>query len=167
LDARNPSNVLYRTPNQIGVGPVTNGPSEGGQQKGDKGTCFFNGVETSSSNFPSREENVMPESGSTETIVRDMLHKWWKDLTYREWHAFVVGFVPWFLFFLTGNSLLLGAAIGVVLVCLGYQRVPNRALRAIVREPWYCLAGGALGWLAGATVLAWARLLSVLGGVVG
>ena len=133
----------------------------------DKAQSLFDGVEERTHGALTGDNHLVPPSGSRSAMLRGAFLEWWRGLTYRECHAFIVGFVPWLLFLVTGHPALLAAAVGVVLACLGYRRLPNRVLRAIVREPWYCLADGVLGWLAGAIVLAWTRLLAVLGGLVG
>jgi hypothetical protein len=128
---------------------------------------LFDGVEDSTQEPLSRDDSMTPQSGGFEAMLQGMIREWWQNLTYREWHAFVVGFLPWFLFLVIGHPLLLAGGIGVLLACLGYHRLPNRALRFIVREPWYCLAGAGLGWMLGAITLAWTQLLTVLAGVFG
>ena len=127
---------------------------------------LFDGVEGGARGSHLSSGSLPAQPGGVAAMLRGGLLEWWRGLTYREWHAFTVGFIPWFLFLVTGHPALLGAAVGVVLACLGYRKLPNRVLRAIVQEPWYCLAGGALGWLAGAIVLAGTRLLAVLSGLV-
>lgn len=97
---------------------------------------------------------------------RTIVTRWAKDLTYDEVHAFVVGFVPWFLYFLTGHVALLGAGIVVIAAALGLRKLPNRTLGYLVGEPHYCLGGAALGWLLGSVAFSAFRVVDALIGVV-
>lgn len=94
-----------------------------------------------------------------------------RGLTYREIHAFVLGAVPWILALVTGHPVLLAAAVGITVASLGLGRAGSdgrlgRAVRTVVREPWYCLGGALSGWVAGSMILALARVLGALVGVV-
>lgn len=129
---------------------------------------LFTGVEdTEARASTSGDAPVAP--GPAESLggmAKGMLREWWSHLTYHEVHAFIIGFTPWFLFLVTGHPALLAVGVGVTLAAFGLRKVENKALRVIVREPWYCLGGEATGWLAGSFLLAMARLVGVLAGVV-
>jgi len=83
-----------------------------------------------------------------------------KDLSYREVHAFVLGFGPVLvglllaafsqdlaLTFLTGSALLFMAAIGE-------RKLPTRFLRYVVKEPHYLVGGQATAGMVGSVLLA-------------
>lgn len=129
---------------------------------------LFTGVEDSETRTSTTgDDPVAP--GPAESLggmANSMLKEWWSHLTYHEVHAFIIGFTPWFLFLVTGHPALLAVGVGVTLAAFGLRKVENRALRVVVREPWYCLGGSTLGWMVGASALATARLVGVLVGTV-
>jgi hypothetical protein len=93
-----------------------------------------------------------------------VVRRWWRDLTYNEVHAFIVGLVPWFLTITLASPVLL--AVNVLLLVLLYLGVMGRVLTYVLREPHYYLAGVFGGWVLGASVLAAGRLAAAVAGVV-
>jgi len=114
---------------------------------------LFAGTESATTDTSPGQKPVGPTS---KVDPREFL----ADLSYREVHAFVLGFGPVLvglllaafshdlaLPFLTGSALLFMAAIGE-------RKVPTRFLRYVVKEPHYLVGGQAVAGTVGSLLLA-------------
>ena len=90
----------------------------------------------------------MALKGSDSISVRGFLD----DLTYKEVHAFEIGFAAWALYGATGEAVLLGLGIAVIMIALGEKALDNEVLRYLVAEPHYALIGSAVGLVFGLLV---------------
>lgn len=140
---------------------------------GDDGeSSIFSGVEDTDHHPQGRPGDQLDETAPVAPVGSALdpvaiAGRFVDDLTYREVHAFLWGFVPWFLALAAESALLFTGAILVTASIIGFLRVPNGKATSIVREPHYGLAGALLGWLSGATVLALVRIMAAFGGLVG
>jgi hypothetical protein len=138
----------------------------------DSTTDLFAGVEGGPpANCGQRDEseNVLPDGGGLDAALdpRAALRHWANSLTYREVHAFIWGFAPWFLALATGEPLLVTGALAVVLVSLGLLKFPNRkAPNGLLCETHYALGGAVLGFLLGGVLLGVLKIVTALGGLV-
>lgn len=124
---------------------------------------LFSGVEDGPAQRAGTDPVVPPMPDLSLTgMVEPIVRAWWEDLTINEFHAFTLGFAPWFLFVVTGHPAMLAAGCAVILAAMGLRKFENRPLRVVVREPWYCMGGGSLGWMVGAWTIALLKLIGVL-----
>lgn len=102
------------------------------------------------------------------------LREWWKDLTYKEVHAFVVGFAPPFVALVltalgyTGMAGTLWTLTLLVFgVAYGTKKLAgtlNRTMRYIVPEPHYAAGGAVLGILTGTPLMGLISLMATPAG---
>lgn len=125
----------------------------------------------------SEGDTMMP---GAEIDVQAILLRWLRDLTYREVHAIVVGFAPFYLgmvllaldvpAFLPNSLLTLGVLIGATSSILapaarasGYV---GTAILWMLKEPQYVLGGQVAALLTGGATLIGIRVFAWLLGVV-
>lgn len=113
---------------------------------------------------------IIPDGGGLDAALDPaaMVRQWANSLTYREVHAFIWGFGPWLLAMATGSAYLLTGALAIVLVSIGWLKLPHRKTpKGLLCESHYALAGAVLGFVLGGTLLAFMRVVTTLGGLVG
>lgn len=145
----------------------------------DDDAGLFTGVEdvpgpaSEANSKPDQRAGSAPLAPGGETpagMAKSALVAWWRDMTINEWHAIALGFVPWFLALVTGSEALLATGIFVVAGAIvprtsRFRRL-SKALRTIIREPWYALGGSLAGWSFGALVLAVYQVLTIVAGAL-
>jgi hypothetical protein len=123
---------------------------------------LFAGTEAARDEPLDGTDPVAPPGRAVDATV--IVRRWWRDLTYNEVHAFVVGLVPWFFTVLLASPVLL--AVNVLLLGLLAAGVLGSVLTFVLREPHYYLGGVLVGWFLAASTLAVGRLAAAVAGVV-
>lgn len=121
---------------------------------------LFSGVEESQARQSATTTSRQPPLGMLKP--GEAVKAWLRGLSYDEFHGFIVGFVPWFLASVTGDPLLLAVAVGLTAAAIGHVQADIRVLRLVVRKSWYAFGGGVLGWVLGASILAWTQIYRAL-----
>jgi hypothetical protein len=127
---------------------------------------LFTGTDDAAGGQDVFENDQPPLVGSDGVALMDFIH----DLTYREVHAFTVGFVPLFLglflmpFTPAISTAFLGLAVLLTSAAIVDRHRPSKPLRYIVKEPHYYLGGELLAALFG---VLWVGLVGIFGTLVG
>jgi hypothetical protein len=130
---------------------------------------LFDGVGSTNGTDVDAEDPVAPENPLDPKVVAQ---NWLSHLSWREVHAFVIGFAPILLALVAIGTRYTPHWVGDVLVVsslaltgatlAGLRLVPGEVGKVQIREPHYLLFGQVVATLLGATLLLILRVLALL-----